>query len=148
MLLNKKGTVSVSFIITVILIIAGLVILLFVYVNLFSFGQIDREVCHTSVIFRATLPQIAANYIPLKCPTQKICVTGKFIGKGECEEFKNSEGVTTIRVSNSEKGLNQIQKVYADEVLGCWSMMGEGKVGVFPDFVLENFGVGKAEPAC
>jgi len=143
---EKKGAMSIKMIISMVLIIVGFAMLFFLYTQFISFDGIDREVCHTSVILRATLPEVAKGYVPLKCPTQKICITGKF-GKGECEEYKNTDYIT-IRVSNSDKGLNQVEKIYSDEVLGCWSMMGEGKVDVFPGFILEYLGVGKSEPSC
>jgi len=146
---NVRGEVSTSFIVGVILVLMGLAILLFFYYQLAWTGEVNREVCHQSVIYRATLPSIAKGYVPLKCPTQKICLTGKILGKGECEEFKNEENyITTVRVSNSEKGLNEIQKVYAEEILNCWSMMGEGKVSLYSEGTGTYLGFGEVYPSC
>jgi hypothetical protein len=139
-----KGEVSVSMIITVIILVIGLGVLLFAFANLGFNENVDREVCHQSVIFRATTPGIVENFVSLRCKEGKICLTGKVFGKGECDEFKGEGKATTIRVNN----LNDIHKVYADEILNCWTMMGEGKVSLFTDFLAETYSIGTVYPSC
>lgn len=129
--MDKRGDISIGFIVGVVISLLGFVILLLIYYQLNWTGSINREVCHQSVIFRGTLPSFTKDYVPLKCETAKICITGKPFGRGDCEEFKNEKSVVTIRVSNSDKGVDQIQKVYAGEILDCWSTLGEGKISLF-----------------
>ena len=146
--MNKKGDISLNFLAGLIVSIVGFSLLLFVYFQIASGGEIDRQVCHESVILRATVP-LGESFVPLKCNTAKICISGKLFGKGECEEFKNEKSVTTIRVGDNADSLNKIEKVYAQELLSCWKTMGEGKISIFSNAVVENFGVGgEVYPSC
>jgi len=142
---EKRGEITSGTVITVTLLILGFAIILFFYWQLNWEGQIDNEVCHQSVIFRATLPSIAGvkEYIPLKCKTEKICITSGIFG-GKCKEFENSKGVTKVRVKN----LEQIERVIAQSILECWSTMGEGRISLFTQWIAENYGVGKVYPTC
>ena len=146
--MNKKGDLSIGFIAGLIITLVGFAILLYAYYQLSFVGEIDREVCHQSVVLRATFPDLAQGYAPLKCNTEKICITGKLIGKGECGEFKNEKSYTTVRVGNNQDSLNKIQRIYAQELLSCWSTMGEGKVSLFSQGVAKNFGLGSVYPTC
>ncbi len=143
--LNKKGEMTSKMLITIILLITGFVILLFVYLQIAE-GDIDREVCHQSVILRATIPNIAQSFIPLKCKTAKICVKGdKFFDRGKCEEeFGDIKGISKVKVDKVE----QIEKVISQEIIDCWTMMGEGKVSLFQQYWAENYGIGGVYPTC
>jgi hypothetical protein len=144
---NKRGDISLNFLAGLIVSIVGFAILLFVYFQLISGGAIDRQVCHTSVIIRATIP-LGEKFVPLKCPTEKICITGKTFGKGSCEEFENEKAVVTMRVGDNRDSLTKIEKIYAQEVLSCWKAMGEGKVSYSSQAVAKNFGVGSVYSSC
>ncbi|MBI2629393.1 hypothetical protein HYW74_04895 [Candidatus Pacearchaeota archaeon] len=148
LLKNRKGDFTIGQIAAIILLLVGFVLLLFIYYQLNWTGEVDRSVCHQSVIFRGTLPSEAKEVVSLKCPTAKICITGEVFKKGNCDEFKNEEGVITVRVSNSENGLDQIQQAYSQEVLGCWSMMGEGKVSLYSQFLADKFAFKTVYPSC
>ena len=124
--MNKKGDISLNFLAGLIVSIVGFSLLLFVYFQIASGGEIDRQVCHESVILRATVP-LGKAYVPLKCNTAKIC----------------------IRVGDNQQSLSKIEKVYAQELLSCWKTMGEGKISIFSNTVVENFGVGgEVYPSC
>ena len=140
---NNRGDITSGWLITIILLVIGFGILLIFLYNMQGVSQADTEVCHQSVIFRATVPSLAQNYIPLKCKTNKICITsGLFAGK--CSEFEGETGITTVKVSS----LSQIEKVYAEQILSCWSMMGEGKISIFTQYFAENTGIGSVYPSC
>ena len=143
---KKRGEISMSFVAGIVLLLIGFGILFLFYQSLYKAVDINRTACHTSVIGRATLPALAQGYVPLKCTTAKICITGKKSEK--CEEFLNSESVTTAVVKNSPEGINQIQAIYANEIISCWAAMGEGRVDVFPDYVQSQLGLGNNEPGC
>tara|TARA_Y100000310_G_scaffold333757_1_gene411949 strand:+ start:49 stop:1032 length:984 start_codon:yes stop_codon:yes gene_type:complete len=133
--LNKKGALEAKMLISIILLIAGFGIILFVYSQLNWTGNIDREICHESVILRGTLPDTllksAKEVVPLKCKTKNICVTSKIFGKGECEsDFGKKGKYDTIKI-NDDKKEDNIKMVFAREMADCWSMMGEGKIQVF-----------------
>lgn len=142
---KKKATISVDFIITLIILLIGFVILLIFLYNTYWHQNVDRETCHESVIFRATLPNIVEQSIPLKCKTNKVCITA---GSGECPEFSGEgKGITTLKISSGEVGIEQIEKFYANEIIDCWSMLGEGKVSLFYSFA-ERYGLGKIASSC
>ncbi len=146
--MDKRGFLAVEWVVSIILILVGLGILIFAVTNLFTQNDVDKNTCHFSVISRGSTPSLAKGYVPLRCKTDKICVTGKLFG-GECDEFKGEKGVTKIRVSNSAvQGLEQVQKIYAQSMLECWELMGKGKVSLFSQGAAENFGVGLVYPSC
>jgi len=145
MMKNKKGDISIGWIVTIIILIIGFGLLLVFYYNIGGTSTIDREVCHQSVIFRATLPEFAnaQTLLPLKCKTNKICITTRTIGR-ECEDFIGETGITYVKVKNEE----EIAQLYSEEILSCWSMMGEGKLSLFPNWWVTKFGVGTVHPSC
>jgi len=152
--MRKKGEgLAMGTLITIIIAILGFLVLLgfFVYYQLNWSGRINEEVCHQSVIYRATAPTVGGinQYIPLKCQTQKFCITTGLIG-GECEEFKNTEGVARVKVSSGVDGKRQIEKFMTQEMIDCWSMMGEGKVEVFGDWLADYAikGIGSSCVVC
>ena len=144
---QKKGDITIAQIVTFILLVLGFIIILVFYYNIDWKGNLGTETCKESVLFRATAGQIsgqAQQFIPLKCRTEKFCLTTKLFGSGNCkEEFGTSTRITTVRVSS----LTQAEKFYADEVFRCWQMMGEGKVSLFYDST-QTFGFGKVYPSC
>jgi hypothetical protein len=145
---NKKGALPVEWLVGIILTILGVVVIgAFLYGN-FSGGDIDREACRVSVNTRATLPYAVQGYVPLKCQTEKICITGKLLGKGECEEFEGVKNFVTMRVGNNEKGLKQIEQIYAQETLECWNIMGRGELSLFSSGAAQYYGLGDVYSTC
>lgn len=133
MIKDKKAEMTSKQLITVILLITGFVILLFVFYRFNFEGSTDREVCHTSVVMRGSLPEtFDIKKIPdLKCKTRKVCITDKIFGKGDCEEELGKK-YDSIRISkNKEKQEEEIKEFIAQELADCWSMMGEGKIQIF-----------------
>lgn len=140
---SERAEISVAMIVTIILLVVGFIILLIFYYNIGGTGTIDQQICHESVIFRATLPSLTQDYIPLKCKTQKYCITNRLIGNN-CSSFTGEKGITKVRVTST----NDIEKLYAQEILKCWQMMGEGKVSLFSQGVAKTFGIGSVYPSC
>ncbi|VVB78630.1 Uncharacterised protein [uncultured archaeon] len=142
--IGKRGIV-LSTVVGLIILILGFAILLFAYYQMNWNGNVDRQVCHQSVVYRATLPSFAGakEYVPLKCKTGKICITSGFVG-GKCNEFANSDGVTYIKVRDSE----DIEQAVAKEILSCWETMGEGKLSLFSNWLAETYGIGQVTSSC
>ena len=141
---GKKGEITSKTLVTTLIVIIGFVIVVLVYSVINWTGTVDREVCHQSVVYRGTLPSTfnAKDYVPLKCKTEKICITsGLFAGK--CDEYENAKGVTTIKVSNKK----DIEKIITQNIVDCWSMMGEGKLSLFSKWK-EKYGIGGVYPSC
>ena len=137
---TKRAEMTSTTIVTIILLIAGFTIVLFFYFRLTWTGDVDRETCHTSVIMRATAAQIpgAKTLVPLTCKTEKVCV-----GK-ECESMKTEKGITRAKLDTQ----TEIEKLISQEIVDCWSMMGEGKVSLFSSGVAEAYGLGSVYPTC
>lgn len=145
---QKKGDVSIGFIVTVILLVLGFTILMIFFYNIGGTKSLDTTVCHNSVIFRATLPSLFQSYVGLKCQTNKICITAggltNTLNKGTCEAFKGETGITTVKVTKVE----QIAQIYTEQIYKCWGMMGEGKVSLWNSFLSQTYGVGSVYPTC
>jgi len=143
--MEKRAQITSKTLVTMILLILGFLIVLFLYYQFNWTGRVDDEVCHQSVIYRGTLPGLAGvkEYVPLKCKTEKLCVTSGLVG-GSCEEFENVKGVTKIKVKTKE----QVERAIAQEIVDCWRMMGEGKLSVFSQWLAEDYGIGSVYPSC
>lgn len=143
---GKKGDMSIDTVVMFIVIILGFSVILYFIVHLAFTSNADKQVCHESVILRATLPAIAGvkQAAPLKCTTEKICITANIFGKGDCSEYNTSTAVTTVRVSD----VHGIEKAIAENIISCWQMMGEGKVGIFSQWIPERYGIGQVYPTC
>jgi hypothetical protein len=126
--LSRKGDLTSFQIISIVLAIAGFVVVLIFLSILFSDrGETDREVCRLSILTRATAPDVIQANVPLKCKTEKICITTKLLG-GECSQFLGEENVRKVRVKNNPR---EIEKLMAEQMYFCWSMMGQGELDLF-----------------
>ena len=56
---QKKGSMVTRMLITLIILVVGFVIIFYFFVMFDWTGRVDKEVCHQSVIYRATLPSFA-----------------------------------------------------------------------------------------
>jgi len=145
MIKEKKGSMTMNMLVMIIILVVGFAIVFYFFVMFDWTGRVDEEVCHQSVIYRATLPSLAGakEYVPLKCKTDKICITSGLIG-GSCKEFENLKGITKMKVKNSQ----EIEQIIAREIIDCWKMMGEGKIQVFSQWLAEKYGVGDVGSSC
>lgn len=143
-MMNKRGDIT-EYVVGLAIIIMSFGLLLLFLLNYSWTDRINKETCHESVVFRGTLPSIvgAKDFVPLKCKTEKTCITSGLIG-GSCDSFNKSSGITKVKV-NSE---NAVAKTIAGGVVDCWDMMGQGKLSVFSQFSAETYGVGKVYSTC
>ena len=89
---NRKGEILTSKLVGILLIVAAFVILLFVVYTLWSGGvaETQKEECSFSIRNRATAKLIGASEVlPLKCKTQKICLS---LSGEDCEELSSTKG--------------------------------------------------------
>ena len=134
---NKRGLLTKTTIGAIILIASFVVVLLFIrWSNLKN--TINKETCHQSIIMRSTFNlgalQAGTKTIPLRCRTEKICVT--MSGEG-CEESgmvsTDESPVTKIKISsNLFEAKEEIKEIMADALYDCHSMLGEGKLNFMP----------------
>jgi hypothetical protein len=127
--MNEKRGMAITYqLIIIICAVAGLIVI-FMFVTGIGFGNLSqKEVCHLSVITRATAPESAQSYFPLKCNTQKICLHD---GQG-CDYSFAGENAEKIKLERDEsKAAEQIAEASAKAMYDCWQMMGEGKLDLF-----------------
>lgn len=125
--LMKRGELTTTQIVTLVLLIASFLIILY-FIFLADFGKTtDKELCHNSVVTRSesVLPTDA---IELECKTSYVCLTED----GSCDVLTNPE---IVKVSSKD----EVYEALARELAECWWMFGEGKYEyVSKDFLPGN----------
>lgn len=130
--LGSRGELTSQQIVVIIIAIIGLIVVLFFVSLIFDdSGEVDRELCRLSVLTRATAPDVVQASVPLKCTTEKICITSKIFG-GKCKEFQGEDNVVSIKLKGTDdEKARQIEKTIADSMYYCYSIMGKGKLDLF-----------------
>lgn len=131
---EKKAQMNWSVFLAVVIIIVSFIVILFFYWQYNWKGEINKQTCHQSAVLKASMPKILDRpvaVLPLRCKTEKICITEKFFGT-ECKGFKGEKDIDVRRVSTDEKKqIEEIKDIIANSLYDCWSMMGEGKLDIF-----------------
>lgn len=137
---NKKGdNIITPQLIIIMVLIASVAILLFFLTRLNLGGATNKQICHNSVVLKATSGgtigslNCKTDYVCISnggtcsdiTPTQTIKITGGVIGTGLF-----TMGGTTPPATNEENQIakNQTFKVIADLMADCWWMFGEGQL--------------------
>lgn len=125
---DRRGLTKKTLIGLIILII-GFLVVYFFYTRIFAErGRIDKEICHQSVIERATFNvgglEAGRQLIPLKCKTEKICLYKK---EKSCQDLGRKD-VRYVKIGKREEGLEKIKREIANSIYDCWSMLGQGKI--------------------
>ncbi len=143
---RRKGDISAATVVGIVLTVVGFLIVL-VFFGILKNGtdiSSQREICRLSVLTRATAPNELQGSVPLKCTTEKICISEG----GKCSQFAGEPDVQTVKLSGTvDEKKKAIEKASADAMLDCWSMMGEGKLDLFGNFG-KGFGLKPAEGTC
>lgn len=145
--MNKRGSLGPGQIALLILVIVS-----FILIGIFMWGLFknddlnEREICHLSLLTRATLPRIIESAIPLNCHTDKICLTidknlWDIIRKKDnsCKQFAGEKNVRNVEVKikqgmsivQEKDVLETIQREVANAMFDCFKMTGEGKLDIF-----------------
>jgi hypothetical protein len=152
--MQKRGELTSTQIITLVIAIIGFVVVLIVVLSLNLKGQSEEEVCRISILERATLPVAGQASVPLKCTTKKICLS---INGEECSQLIGESNVQNIRVSNkATEAARQIEQTTAQAMYDCWSMSGKGRYSLFQgsdsnmftNLVAGQFSVNEAKAKC
>ena len=152
---ERRGELTSATIIPIILLIAGFAVLLYVGYQLFfadDGGDLNtqRQICQLSVLTRATANERLKAITPLKCTTEKICISNA--GTGECKDsFGGEEGIQEFQLKQ-EKGTAQskaleIDYITAEAMYNCWNMMGQGKLDIFGGYA-SSLGLTPKQPTC
>ncbi len=149
MIMGKKGEISVDVIIKVVFAVLGFALVLFVIYLLAYQPSINREACHQSIVLRSTARAgfiDAKEAIPLKCRTDKICVS---MSGEDCSDLRSvgDDVVRRVKVSKCKtedctEARKEILDVVGDSMIACHSMLGEGKLNFMSqEFERRNYGL-------
>jgi len=131
---TKKGEITTSQLIFLILLILGFAIVLIFILSYPWNSGIDKEACHEQIVMRSS---VNFKYINLgdklisldKCGTEKICLS--MSGK-DCEDFGPStkeDRITKISIKNE----NDVKIAIANALYDCNSLLGAGKLNFLPN---------------
>jgi hypothetical protein len=138
---SKRGEISSEQLVITVIAILGFVIVLIFWASI-KFSYTQDEICKFSVLSRATTPVDAARgVVPLKCGTKKICITD---GNGKCEAYFSGEtNVEYVNIDSSKRAeaAQTIAQINVEQLYGCWDLMGQGKLEIFPKSVMEKIGL-------
>jgi len=143
--MNKKGDITTTQIVTIVLAVVGFVIVLgFIYY--LNFGQqSEQEICHLSVLGRATAPTLLQAQVPLKCTISKICLTNR----EDCKQFLGEDDVIKVKLPREkDKAARLIEETSANAMYTCWNMMGQGKLDLFHQVSKKIFSLDAVESTC
>lgn len=146
MKMNFKASLTAKQIMIIVVLIIGFALVLNFFYKFLWGVEVNNETCYESVVLRGTTRALSGNTIdvPLKCKTQKYCITSRLIGH-ECEEFEGESGIVKIKVNSKE----EIEKFLAGEIVSCWKRMGEGKISLYSQNFVEKYGMfGVVYPTC
>ncbi|HVY01252.1 MAG TPA: hypothetical protein VHA12_00620 [Candidatus Nanoarchaeia archaeon] len=152
----KRGELTSTQIIMIVLAILGFLILLAFYMQLKTDNYTSDEVCKLSVVSRATAAEVkqgTQSLVPLQCTTSKICLVET--SAGDCKQFVGEKNVVKIVLpknkakdaAGEEEQAREIEKQMANSMLNCWNMMGQGKLDLFGT-LKEGYGFEQSKSRC
>lgn len=135
--MEKKGELTSTQIVTIILALVGFALVGLALYSIFEDDSLqNRDLCRLSILSRATVPALGQQLVPLNCQTEKICITvdGK---NNSCKQFAGEKNVRTVELKvnggvNDAKAVETIQREVANAMYDCWLMTGQGKLDIFP----------------
>ncbi len=118
-------------IVGLILSLAGLLILLGYVYLINDAGLAKKQACKLSLYTRATASTSFQSGLPLKCSTEKICITESG-GKESCKGLAWDDDVKVVKLSGSHQArADKIAEISANALYDCWDMMGRGRLDIF-----------------
>jgi len=113
---TKRGEITTAQIVMIVVLIVSFIVILYFLYRLNLGSTNNSEICHNSVVLKATGKGIAGD---LNCKTDYVCISGG----GTCADM---DATTTVKVDPGNK--TQIMKAVADQMANCWWMFGEGQL--------------------
>ncbi len=140
-MVNKKAEITSGQLVTTIIIVLGFIVVL-AFLGIYNWNPtIDKESCHQSIVYRSSFnlgPIEASKNIPLKCKTEKICLS---LSGDDCEQFSGLEksDFKKIELKGNEVEIRtQIKDVIAESMYDCNQILGEGKLDFLPHDFEDN----------
>lgn len=114
MIKTKKGELTTTQIITIIVLVVSFVVILYFVYRLNLGSTNNSEICRNSVVLKATGKGLAGD---INCKTDYVCISGG----GKCD----MSSTVTVKVNPDDK--KEIMKAISDQLANCWWEFGEGK---------------------
>ncbi len=138
---KRKGELTSGQIVSIVILAVSFIVILFILYKSYNWNPlIDRETCHQSVVYRSSVNYAGiqtSRMVPLKCQTEKICLT---MGGKECIQVgKNTPAnpVTTVKLDKDIiSARQQVINTIAESMYDCHSMLGEGQLLFMPQKTL------------
>ncbi|MFB6246556.1 MAG: hypothetical protein ABEI74_03130 [Candidatus Pacearchaeota archaeon] len=122
----KKGSLSTKQIVTMVILIAGFIVVLLFFSQL-DFGEESKaQLCRNSVMQASNVPSVSSS--SLQCTTKYVCITAD----GSCDEMVKPD--ETVEVSSKE----EIFKELSEQKAQCWWMFGAGEVDYVGDDITKG----------
>jgi len=106
--MKKKGEMTTQQIVTLVILIASFIVILFFILRLNLGEETEKDVCHNSVITRGSSIVPAAS-VPLDCKRTYVCITKD----GTCENMTTKNEIKV-------KDKKEIFIALANELSDCW----------------------------
>ncbi|MEK6919194.1 MAG: hypothetical protein AABW73_04090 [Nanoarchaeota archaeon] len=140
---SKKGELTSGQIIVVIILVLSFAAVLFFY-NLLDFDkQVDRDVCEATIAARGAarydeIFELGPTSIPLKCKTEKYCISDSENLDGKCAGLPQTEDnpVKAQVLKKEGSTLREVREEYLDflseQLYSCNQLLGEGEINFLP----------------
>lgn len=127
---KTKGTISVTMIVSIILLVVSFIVILGWVVLSNPQGSSEKEICHNSVVAKG-IKGVPAEVLPIKCSTEYLCISKYKRGYGNCDEMLNPA------VEKAETKA-ELYDILADKMAECWWMFGEGSITYVDNTLTKN----------
>jgi hypothetical protein len=117
--MDKKGDLTSTQIITIIVLIVSFGIILIFFIGLGLKGETEKERCRNSVVLRGIN---FGGVVKLNCKTEDVCIS---MGENCKEAIADTK---TVKVKSEEELFETLSNLLYD----CWWQMGEGKINYLP----------------
>lgn len=137
-MIRKKGEILTLELISWVILITGFILVAGFLLIFWDKDNASYDVCHASVLGRGSFFESGKDNVPLECVTKKICISED----GGCEESFAGEEFKKVNVKENNI-VDKSEEIFADEMLRCWEMMGEGKLDIFGSWADSNLGIAR-----
>lgn len=139
-MINKKGEMTKEQLIATIFIVIAVAFLIIFIVRASLGSEIDRDTCHESIILRSSFNlgplELSKKAVPLKCATEKICLTMSGEDCGAYAGYDKTNPPVKVKLSSDKtEAMKQIEESLANALYDCHAILGEGKL----DFANHDF---------
>lgn len=137
---NRKAELTSGQVVAAVVLAFTIVVGLF-FINLLDLGgQVDWDTCHATIAARGAarygeVIELGPTSIPLKCKTEKYCVTDRKDLNNKCEGLPQTED-NPVKALTLKKDGSSLKEQYIDflseQLYSCNKLLGEGEINFLP----------------